>query len=372
MNRGRSLSREERRQHARTKRCVGWGAMPPPVHGSAVMNQLSRRILAETLEVTWVNSAVSDGAASLGRFSLIAVWRSLRPLVKFLRACVVKRPRLVYISASVDGPAFYRDLAVWAAAKLCARRVVVHLHSGHVMRFQATKWAGVMRLLRRGTQVWVLSEKFAQQLRDGSGPVEVLPNGCDCANPDHGASSPACQSQAPTVLFLSNMFLSKGVDTAVRVARDPRIRGRARFVFAGAPADDAAEELIAALVTDDPMTKRVCKLDASEKCRLLTTSDLLLLPSRYPLEGAPIVVLEALAHGTVPLVTDHGAMSELVGSAGYVRHDVDGFVEALVDAVGPNGDLSRRSAAAVERWHRRFSEDAYRARFRKLLGAVVG
>ncbi|KAB7783820.1 glycosyltransferase [Methylorubrum populi] len=80
-------------------------------------------------------------------------------------------------------------------------------------------------------------------------------------------------------------------------------------------------------------------------------ADVLLLPSRY--EGLPLTVLEAMAHGVVPIVTECGALTEALetGVSGYIVPQdqcVDGFLmhlEALAADRKRLADISRAASA---------------------------
>lgn len=66
---------------------------------------------------------------------------------------------------------------------------------------------------------------------------------------------------------------------------------------------------------------------------VMKTADILLLPSRY--EGCPMTMLEAMAHGVVPVASDGvGAMSEIVtsGKDGFICH-VERWPQQMLECV---------------------------------------
>lgn len=81
---------------------------------------------------------------------------------------------------------------------------------------------------------------------------------------------------------------------------------------------------------------------------IMPETDIVLAPSRA--EAYNLTVLEAMAHGAVPIVTDVGALPELVGDAGIVveRDDVLSLSDSLERLASDEGLRSKLSAAARE------------------------
>jgi colanic acid/amylovoran biosynthesis glycosyltransferase len=81
---------------------------------------------------------------------------------------------------------------------------------------------------------------------------------------------------------------------------------------------------------------------------LLGNSDILLLPSAY--EGLPLSLLEAMAHGVVPVVSDlPSGMREVVNSETGILVDpenVDGYAEAILRLDSDRADLVAKSRNA--------------------------
>ena len=91
--------------------------------------------------------------------------------------------------------------------------------------------------------------------------------------------------------------------------------------------------------------------------RLLAESDVLLMPSRF--EGLPMVLLEAMALGVVPVVTSLDGIADHVvrdGENGFLVNvdDVEGFARALVRAAEDREQLKAMSEAAWQTVRDRF------------------
>jgi glycosyltransferase involved in cell wall biosynthesis len=139
------------------------------------------------------------------------------------------------------------------------------------------------------------------------------------------------------VAFVGALALWKGVDLLVEV--ESRMRGRARFVVAGGPVCRWSRRLVSqARFTYDQDVPGV-----------LGSSDVLLLPSAT--DGFGYVVLEALAAGCVPIVTEAVGAAELVRSLHpelvQPRASYADRVPELLDEL-PLSDLSVRARELAE------------------------
>jgi glycosyltransferase involved in cell wall biosynthesis len=197
----------------------------------------------------------------------------------------------------------------------------------------------------------------------------VVTNGFDCPSrlhpPDKTVIRAKQTGQQIRVAFLASLSRDKGLDTAIEVARSViPISQHFSFAFAGGECDSALGIELRDLARCYPdQVSLLGEIDADEKCRLLTESDLLLFPTRYRLEGAPLSVIEALAHGVVPLVTDFAAVAETAGESGIIIRDVDDAVVEIL-RFSEKTRAARRTIASscFESWAANLSAAHYRAR----------
>ncbi len=102
---------------------------------------------------------------------------------------------------------------------------------------------------------------------------------------------------------------------------------------------------------------------------LMLSSDIFLLPSDY--EGLPISLLEAMAHGVVPVVSDlpSGIREVVNAETGIVVHpeNIDGYAAAILQLDSDREDLARKSRAASRLVREGFSCEAMGNRWLKML-----
>jgi len=349
---------------------IAWGSLPPPVHGSSVVNSRVRDLMLESARVLWFNPVAGDDIGQVGKFRFHKIFPGVSAIVLYSFSSVLRyRRHATYISLATDGVAFYRDLIIWIVAVVTSRRVIVHLHTASIEVISPT--APISRLTRallRRTEVWALAETFRNAV-EGLSPkrVEIVPNGVDCTEHQGSLISQVrSKHKELRVLFLGNHFQTKGVDTAVEIA-NRMCQTTISWIFAGAAVDDSIEALIGKIQDANPNVHRIVSLDAASKCELLRSADCLLMPSRFVHEAAPLVVLEAMSHGVVPVTSRQGAMPEMVGDAGIVCDSIEDFVNALTKLALDRVELDRLSGLSIERWQCTYSGQIFEERVRQVL-----
>lgn len=357
---------------------LAWGSLPPPVHGSSVMNRVMHQLLTESASLTWVNSAVASGVSGLGKVTLTAACRSLVPMLRYcLLGAIGLRRHTAYISIAVDGPARFRDAFIWLWSIACAERTIIHVHSGHVEGLVLGRPLRRLSVaLTRRSEVWILHSTLAgHEILGSAGAVRILENGVGCNSLNHeerlSVAHAARSSASPTrVVFLSNHFREKGplivgAAAAVLMRESP---DRYEFLFIGAAVDPAVERELAEFMSEARNHWRLSSPDVDDKCVALGQADLLCMPSRWPLEGQPLVLLEAAAHGTPAVVTDFASLKATAGPTGRTVASVEQLIDTLREHASRGLDwrLAEREEV-LTRWRDHYSETAFRCRAMALL-----
>jgi glycosyltransferase involved in cell wall biosynthesis len=118
------------------------------------------------------------------------------------------------------------------------------------------------------------------------------------------------------LLFLSNLYRAKGlwiaaeaVRVLTRLGTEARLRCAGEWLFDHERADFAVEfaaELAAGTI------ELVGFAGDAAKARLFASSHFFVLPIPGDVEGQPLALLEAMAHGVVPITTTAGGMVDIV------------------------------------------------------------
>jgi glycosyltransferase involved in cell wall biosynthesis len=336
------------------------------------MNSRVRDLMKEAARLLWINPVAGSDIAGIGTFQFHKIFRGMSAIMLYsFRSLVHYRRHTTYISLATDGFAFYRDLIIWTVAVVTSRRVIVHLHTASIdIIGPTTPISRLTEALLSRTEVWTLAETFRNAV-EGLSPkrVEIVPNGVDCTEHQGSLISQVRSRHSEfRVIFLGNHFRVKGVDIAVEIA-NRMCQTTISWTFAGAAVDDSVEALIEKLQDVNPNVHRIVSLDATSKCELLRRADCLLMPSRYAHEAAPLVVLEAMSHGVVPVTSRQGAMPEMVGDAGFVCDSIGDYVNALTKLALDRVELERLSGLSIERWECKYSAVVFEKRVRQVLAS---
>jgi glycosyltransferase involved in cell wall biosynthesis len=265
---------------------------------------------------------------------------------------------------------------------LGARRSVVTLHGLHLLRRangfkRLTATANLRAILHAATlticvsqaeedEVLRLSKATAQRL-------VVIHNGVDPH--DHPASSERAAARAElglpgeavVCLYLGSLDSHKDPGSAVRAAIEVA----------------RSEPLVLLVAGDGPLRPELERIaHGSAAVRLLghrtslrplfAASDVFVLPSWR--EGLSFSLLEAMAAGLIPVVSDAPGNPEVIGTVGFVvrRGDISGFGAALRELAQDEAMRRDNSERARQRVAAAFRRDEMVARTEELYDRLVG
>jgi glycosyltransferase involved in cell wall biosynthesis len=292
--------------------------LPPPIHGVTMVNRQVMDVLAQQgdTEIVLLPVGSADAVNDIGRPSL-AKFADLGGTILVLLRRRLHRgaARIAYLSFSPTGSASLRDALVAAVSRLAAGRVLVHVHGegfGELTTDRSLRARLVRAMVGNCEIIAITRATAAAAARSGLfHRVWLVPNSIA----DPGPVADRSGDDLLRIAYLANMQPSKGVYLllhALRRLADAGIEFRAHLIGDGT-----------ALLTLSEVRRRIEKLGLTdqitvhgplfgdEKYRVLARSHLFVYPSRH--DHAPLVLLEAMALGLVPIVLDCGGVAEIVG-----------------------------------------------------------
>ncbi|MEZ5818186.1 MAG: glycosyltransferase [Hyphomicrobiaceae bacterium] len=328
-----------------------------------------------SISQTWSGSAAT--LTEVNRRTLGKLWSFASLNSRLARWKLTRRNfEIVYVTLAPWTHAAIRDaLVAWWGRRL-GRRTLVHLHGEGLEQAidGSSRRAHLMRALLRRTELIAITSGAAEAAaRSGLFTrVHRLPN----AAPDPGEPSPRSGSTL-RIGFLGNLDPRKGVlDFVDAMDRLVRHGWTVQARIAGGSTPYLSVEALTSLVAEKGLAQTIDvagPVHHEAKNAFLENLDLFLYPSTH--DHAPLVLIEALSYGLVPIVRDTGGIAEIVGPdfAGNVlaRHlEGDALTAAIETILEPYKDadhlLTQRRLA-----RRRYLEHYTEAHFQRNLDSIV-
>ena len=354
--------------------------VPPPLHGVTAMTE---RVLCElkALPDATVTQAWSGSASRLDDVDGKSFWKLLgfAGLNLKLARMALFEPKcdVVYLTFAPWAHTAIRDAIIAWWARQLANRALVHLHGeGLAAAIEGDSLKAVaMRYLLRGTELIAITSSAAEIGRQ-SGLFNRVSHLSNCA-PDPG--QPHGRGGALVRFgFLGNLDPRKGVLGFVDILE--------RLTAAGWPVDGAiaggstrymSTEQLAAEIAGRGLANRISvlgPLQGDTKDRFFAGLDVFLYLSEH--DHAPLVVIEAMSHGALPIVLDTGGIPEIMGPAlAHLVLSRDLSATERTTAVMQLLDRYRAEPGAIDtdreavrnRYLSEFSEPRFRDRLRAIL-----
>lgn len=367
------------------RRVLFLAQMPPPIHGVTMMSRRVRSMI-ETMPVYEIEHLWLGGASTLhdvGKASVRKVAGFAWLLGRLAsRAATGQRYDITYQTLAPHGDAALRDGLLIALSKRLTKRALVHLHTQGLEEILAggSRRLRLLRWMIKGTELIAISGHVAEMARRSGifTRVHDLPN---------LAIDPGAPSRAPNVRlhcgYLGNYDPRKGVLRFIDAIAAIKAAGiEAEASVAGGPTKhlSAADvQAYAARRGVGDIVKVLGFISEAEKHDLFRSLDLFLYPTDHDL--APLVVLEAMALGAVPIVFDTGGLREMVGPdfADHVvteKRDAAVFTANIAAlAIGHARDplrLAAAKAAARRRYETHYTPEIYERRLAAILDDSCG
>jgi glycosyltransferase involved in cell wall biosynthesis len=273
--------------------------------------------------------------------------QALLPFV-FRRAISANKPDVIHLNTSFEPRSIVRDLVLAKAGR--QRPVVLHVHGGRFVMadFENSALASLAdRLLRTVSRVIVLSGPEAENIlkRTPGLDISVVPNAVSSERFSYAERSWG----EKTIVYLGRLDEAKGLSEMVESCRQLTAQGfKFNFACYGTGRDqDEFIRRMTSVLGDRFHFGGVIR--GVEKVEALRSADVFLMPSRY--EGLPLALLEAMACGCVPVVSDRGSIPTVVddGRNGFLVDPGDitqivGKLKFLLSEGEPGWDLLRRAA----------------------------
>lgn len=288
---------------------------PPPIHGLS--------LAVETL----YNSEIVN-QFELEKIDIKDNKKFLVSVLKILKS----NADLFYFTISQTKGGNLRDLIILKILHMKHKKCIVHLHGGYYRKLVDNDLPAWQKKLNYkyiskidGAIVLGKSLKYIFEGMVNKDKIFVVPNFVDdsCIIDDDKFSQKLKNLKYKSVfhvLYLSNFIKSKGYLEVLKMAKCEKLyceKGNKKFLhfdFAGNFFDEKDKKLFFDYIEKNELQEYVTYhgvVKGQKKADLLSNCDIFVLLTRYPNEGQPISIIEAMANGLTVITTDHAGIPDL-------------------------------------------------------------
>jgi len=289
---------------------------PPPIHGlSKAVEMLYNSKLSKEFKFEKINITNNKNIIK----NIIKIWRS--------------KADLFYFTISQTKGGNLRDLVIFKLLSMQKKKCLIHLHGGYYRQLvendlPAWQKKANYKAISNLEGAIVLGSSL-KTIFEGMLPNEkifIVPNCIDnqflISNDEFDRKVSFLNNKRILhVLYLSNFIKTKGYPEVLEMARlekehvETDGEKRFHFDFAGKFFKESEKEFFENYVKEHDLQDYVTYhgiVGGQEKRDLLELCDIFVLLTRYPNEGQPISILEAMGNGMFIVTTDHAGIPDVV------------------------------------------------------------
>lgn len=323
-----------------------------------------------------------------GKFSIVKAIDYILILIKFFFILLFNQKQTVYVTTAQSKVGFVRDYFIIRFARLFGSKIIAHQFGANYGGFYNSQSEflkkKIKNTLAKADKIVVEGDYTKNQfsfLPDYETKVYSLPNGLPEKIDSSKIQAKKITADEPIRMFyLSNMIETKGfwdVLEAVNILINVE-KINIEAVFSGKFLDSVddekfsnAEEARKAFfdyIEKNNLEKKVTHLEGlygANKSEEFKKSHFFLLPSYYINEGQPVSVLEALAYGCVPIVTEYRLIPMMVNKDNgfFVNPKSPQEIATIIKGLSNNPELyNKYSQSAIDYYLDNFTADKYTER----------
>lgn len=293
--------------------------LPPPIHGAAMVGKWihDSEKINESFDCRYINLTAAANLADIGKIGFQKVINFSKMMMRIRRSVLAFKPDLVYVTPNAAGGAFYKDFMVVNMLKRMGCRVLCHYHNKGVrLRQMHSLDDQLYRSFFKGIKVLLIVPPLYHDMKKYL-PIRdtyFCPNGVPMQL-DHEPEADR-HNEIPEILYLSNLFVSKGIIDlldALYLLRGDGHQFHCTIVGAEAAAmnrERLQDEIDSRHLQN--MVEYVGPKYGSDKDIYLDRADIMAFPTYYPKECFPLVNLEAMERKVTVVSTREGGIPYMI------------------------------------------------------------
>lgn len=332
--------------------------VPPPNHGAAIVGERVLSIISKIYDYKLLRLSNSKSISNMGK------GRTLSNLI-FVLALYLKtflylmfyRPNIIYITPSLNGFAFLRDLPLlvffYIYLLFSKSKVICHVHMRPLFLMESSVLMTAWCFLSSKFEVILLSKSLRNDFSKKFNPKKLhfLSNTSQVKH-DKDESF----KDRKSILYVGHIMESKGAIRLLTLAQNFSSKN-VIFHFAGEFGGEADRAKFFNLMEHLPegLVYYHGPVSGEQKVRLFNSADLLALPSFS--EAQPLTIIEAFSCGLPVVATRTGGVADMLDNSTGRCVEFDKFESAIIEVLGlGKGSFEQH---CLNKYSRCFSESKF-------------
>jgi len=347
--------------------------VPPPVTGHTLRNSGIVDIFSneDDFNTKLIPISFENRVSKLSTFSFRKIFKSCGLYLKTMYHLISFSPDLVYLTPVPTGFAYWRDIFLVLIIKVFRKKRIFHLRPLGFRRMSDSNRVrrALNKFMFRNASVICLSGITAGDIKGVfTGTPHILNNGIEVVDVEPAGTG----GGPPVLLFLSNLFVAKGVLDFLEMLVILKNRGEK---FAGkiyGEEGDISVERLETRIKDMGLEDHAAymgSVSGNDKYKVFGEADVFVFPTHR--ENFPGVVLEAMQSSLPVVSVTEGSIPEMVteGKTGFLHPKGDHVNAAFsISALLRNRALRKKmGAAGKEVFMKKFTFEVFRRNIIRLI-----
>lgn len=262
------------------------------------------------------------------------IYISVRSLLKAIFFIIFSRPTVIYISLYRTTFGFFLHAILMILSGIFNLRVIVHLHGMDLHALYKTSGFLFQKFMHFSfhyvDSFIILNDHMRGQLawHHGDYTIEVVPNFYDPMFTNNTSYYKPSISLPFKFVYLSNIMSSKGILELIDAIKDVRLAGfdvelhiAGNFLSDHEMSADEMSSKFNLLLSSFVIYHGFLSLE--EKIKLLSDSDVLVLPTRYNTEAFPLSIIEAMVSRCVVITSDLPILRDILPAQNFLLDSIN-------------------------------------------------
>lgn len=355
--------------------------LPPPIHGVSIINEHIYTLPAidNLCKKDIIELKFSSQLKTLSKISFDKVFRTISIAFRLMWKCLRFNPSYIYFTISPSNKTFYRDLVFVFIIKAFNKKPIYHLHGKGIS--DNIKRRPILRRVYR----WVFNNSVIIHLSEGllkseiipltlkNATVKVLNNGIEKNTTIKNIN---IDDKEDTLLFLSNLFPSKGIFVFLDAIKE--VKEIFPLVRVNIVGDTINEEILKKIninIKKNNLQSNIIlhgRKFGNEKNDVFENSKLFVHPTLN--DAFPLVILEALQYGLPVVSTFEGAISEIINNQTGVlvaKNKPNELAAAIVELLNDKERMKSMSYNCKKHFNENYTMEVFEKKLSKIFFEII-